>query len=141
MTVNQTSAGKTAISTPNAPAPMPVFGQGVRKGGLLQVSGQGSVDPATGAFVGEGDVKAQTRRVLENVLAILEAGGSSLEDVIMLRVYLTTREHFAEMNEVYAEFVAQHVPSGVLPSRTTVFVELPAAPMLVEIDALAVTGP
>ncbi|HEX4247097.1 MAG TPA: RidA family protein [Pseudonocardia sp.] len=140
MTVNQTSTGKTAISTPNAPAPMPVFGQGVRKGGLLQVSGQGSVDPASGSFVGEGDVKAQTRRVLQNVLAILEAGGSSLEDVIMLRVYLTTRAHFVEMNEVYAEFVAEHVPSGVLPSRTTVFVELPTPQMLVEIDALAVTG-
>lgn len=140
MTVNQTSAGKTAISTPNAPAPLPVFGQGVRKGGLLQVSGQGSVDP-NGTFVGEGDVKAQTRQVLENIRAILEAGGSSPEDVIMLRVYLTTRAHFAEMNEVYAEFVAKHVPSGVLPSRTTVFVELPTPQMLVEIDALAVTGP
>lgn len=140
MTANPSGTGKTAISTPNAPAPMPVFGQGVRKGGLLQVSGQGSVDPASGSFVGEGDVKAQTRRVLENVLAILEAGGSSLEDVIMLRVYLTTRAHFAEMNEVYAEFVAEHVPSGVLPSRTTVFVELPTPQMLVEIDALAVTG-
>jgi reactive intermediate/imine deaminase len=131
---------KTAIRTDAAPAPMPVFGQGVRKGGLVQVSGQGSVDPATNSFVGEGDVRVQTRRVLENVRAILEAGGSSMEDVIMLRVYLTRRDHFPAMNEVYAEFVAEHVPSGVLPSRTTVFVELPLEQMLVEIDALAVTG-
>jgi 2-iminobutanoate/2-iminopropanoate deaminase len=139
MTGNQT--GKTAISTPAAPPPLPVFGQGVRKGGLLQVSGQGAFDPETGTLVGEGDVAAQTRRTLENVVAILEAGGSSLEDVIMLRVYLTRRENFAAMNEVYAEVVAKHVPSGVLPSRTTVFVELPVEQMLVEIDALAVTGP
>lgn len=97
-------------------------------------------DPATNSFVGEGDVRAQTRRVLENVRAILEAGGSGVEDVIMLRVYLTRREHFPAMNEVYSEFVAEHVPSGVLPSRTTVFAELPVEQMLVEIDALAVTS-
>ena len=98
MTVSQSSTGKTAISTPNAPAPMPVFGQGVRKGGLLQVSGQGSVDPATGSFVGEGDVKAQTRRVLENVLAILEAGGASLEDVVEVGILLANPADFAGLS-------------------------------------------
>jgi 2-iminobutanoate/2-iminopropanoate deaminase len=131
---------KTTVHTDAAPTPLPVFGQGVRKGGLLQVSGQGPIDPGSGRMVGVGDVRAQTRRVLENVRAVLEAGGSGLEDVIMLRVYLTTREHFAAMNEVYGEFVGEHVPSGVLPARTTVFVELPLPDMLVEIDALAVTG-
>jgi 2-iminobutanoate/2-iminopropanoate deaminase len=131
---------KTTVHTDAAPTPLPVFGQGVRKGELLQVSGQGPIDPGSGRMVGVGDVRAQTRRVLENVRAVLEAGGSGLEDVIMLRVYLTTREHFAAMNEVYGEFVGEHVPSGVLPARTTVFVELPLPDMLVEIDALAVTG-
>jgi reactive intermediate/imine deaminase len=128
---------KTVISTPDAPAPMPVFSQGVRKGGILQVSGQGSVDPANGEFVFEGDVKAQTTRVLQNIEAILKAGGATFDDVVMLRVYLTTREDFAPMNEAYAEFVGARTPSGVLPSRTTVFTGLPLEQMLVEIDALA----
>lgn len=131
---------KTAIRTDAAPAPLPVFSQGVRKGPILQVSGQGAIDAATGQYVHAGDVKAQTRVTLENVRAILEAGGASVEDVVMFRVYLTQREDFPAMNEVYAEFLAEHAPSGVLPGRTTVFVELPHASMLVEIDALAVVG-
>ncbi|WP_028933292.1 RidA family protein [Pseudonocardia spinosispora] len=134
------TSDKVAVHTEAAPAPLPVFSQGVRKGGLLQVSGQGSVDPVTNSFVGEGDVRVQTRRVLDNIRAILEAGGSGVEDVIMFRVYLTDRGDFAAMNEVYAEFVGEHVPSGVLPSRTTVFAELPLPQMLVEIDALAVSS-
>ncbi|MFC4945998.1 RidA family protein [Pseudonocardia sp. GCM10023141] len=129
--------GKTVVTTTGAPAPAHTFSQGVRKGGLLQVSGQGAMDPATNTYIGAGDVRAQTRRTLENVRAILEAGGASVEDVLMFRVYLTTRADFAAMNEVYGEFVAEHVPSGELPCRTTVFVELPHEVMLVEIDALA----
>ncbi|GAA1562433.1 Rid family hydrolase [Kribbella hippodromi] len=129
---------KTAVSTTDAPPPMPVFSQGVRKGNILQVSGQGSVDPASGEFVGTGDVKAQTTRVLQNIEAILKAGGASLDDVVMLRVYLTKREDFTLMNEAYADFVSTRTPSGVLPSRTTVFTGLPLPDMLVEIDALAV---
>jgi 2-iminobutanoate/2-iminopropanoate deaminase len=131
------TTAKSAVRTDAAPAPAHTFSQGVRKGGLLQVSGQGAVDPASGEYVGAGDVRVQTRRTLENVRAVLEAGGSSVEDVLGFRVYLTRREHFAEMNEVYAEFLADHVPSGVLPARTTVFVDLPHEVMLVEIDALA----
>ncbi|HWG99313.1 MAG TPA: Rid family hydrolase [Pilimelia sp.] len=131
---------KTAIRTDAAPAPAHTFSQGLRKGPFLQISGQGAVDPATGEYVGEGDVASQTRRTLENVRAILAAGGASVEDVIMFRVYLTQREHFGAMNEAYAEFLAAHVPSGVLPCRTTVFTGLPHEVMLVEIDALAVVG-
>jgi reactive intermediate/imine deaminase len=129
---------KTAVSTTDAPAPMPVYSQGVRKGNILQVSGQGSVDPATGDFVFAGDVKSQTTRVLQNIEAILKAGGATFDDVVMMRVYLTTRDHFAAMNEAYADFLGSHTPSGVLPSRTTVFTGLPLETMLVEIDALAV---
>ena len=129
---------KTAVSTTDAPPPMPVFSQGVRKGNILQVSGQGSVDPASGEFVFTGDVKGQTTRVLQNIEAILEAGGASIDDVVMLRVYLTTRDDLAAMNEAYAEFMSTRTPSGVLPSRTTVFTGLPLPEMLVEIDALAV---
>ncbi len=131
---------KTAISTPDAPAPAFTFHQGVRKGPFVQVSGQGPVDPATGEYVHPGDVAAQTTRTLENVRAIVEAAGATFEDVVMLRVYLTKREDFGAMNEAYGEFVTKHCPSGVLPSRTTAMVGLPREEMLVEIDALAVTA-
>ena len=129
---------KTVVSTTDAPTPMPVFSQGVRKGNILQVSGQGPVEPGTNEFVAEGDVKGQTTRVLQNIEAILTAGGATFDDVVMLRVYLTTRDDFAAMNEAYAEFVGPRTPSGILPSRTTVFTGLPLEKMLVEIDALAV---
>lgn len=128
---------KIAIRTDGAPAPAWVFSQGVRKGPMLQVSGQGPQDPATGEYLYPGDVKAQTRSTLEHVKAILEGGGASVEDVLMFRVYLTERAHFAQMNEVFGEFITANCPSGVLPCRTTIFVELPHESMLVEIDALA----
>lgn len=142
MTSETTSPSqKIEIRTDGAPAPMPVFSQGVRKGPILQVSGQGGEDPATGQYVAPGDVKAQTTRTLENVKAIVEAGGGTVDDIVMFRVYLTTREHFAAMNEAYAEFITANLGAdGVKPSRTTVFVELPKESMLVEIDALAVVG-
>lgn len=130
---------KIALSTPDAPAPAHTFHQGVRKGPFVQVSGQGPVDPTTSEYLFPGDVAAQTTRTLENVLAIVEASGATFDDVVMLRVYLTKREDFAAMNEAYGAFVAEHSPSGVLPSRTTVMTGLPREEMLVEIDAFAIT--
>ena len=92
----------------------------------------------TGRILSQYNVGAQTRRTLENVKAILAAGGAGVEDVLMFRVYLTKREDFAEMNEAYGEFIEANVTGGELPCRTTVFVGLPHEVMLVEIDALAV---
>lgn len=129
---------KTRVTTDGAPSPAHTFSQGVRKGPIVQVSGQGPVDPTSNAYVFAGDVAAQTTRTLQNVLAIVEASGASFDDIVMLRVYLTKREDFAAMNEAYGAFVAANTPSGVLPSRTTVFTGLPREEMLVEIDALAV---
>ncbi|GAB3600357.1 RidA family protein [Microbacterium tumbae] len=131
-------SSKTRISTDAAPAPAHTFSQGVRKGPFVQVSGQGPVDPVTNEYLHPGDVAAQTTRTLENVKAIVEASGASFDDVVMLRVYLTKREDFALMNEAYGAFVTAHTPSGVLPSRTTVFTGLPREEMLVEIDGIAV---
>ncbi|MFD1147404.1 RidA family protein [Saccharothrix hoggarensis] len=125
---------KTEISTTAAPTPVAAFSQGVRKGPILQVAGQVAFDPATGAVVGD-TVAEQTRQALRNVVAVLEAGGASLADVVMLRVYLTDTAHFAEMNAAYGEFVTDEP----FPARTTVYVGLPAG-LLVEIDALAVVG-
>jgi 2-iminobutanoate/2-iminopropanoate deaminase len=72
------------------------------------------------------------RRTLRNVNTVLAAAGASMDDVIMLRVYLTDVAHFGEMNQAYGEFVSEP-----FPARTTVYVGLPAG-LLVEIDALAV---
>jgi len=130
------NAPKIAVSTDRAPAPAHRFSQGVRRGPILQVSGQGPVDPATSEYLHPGDVKAQTVRTLANVEAILEAGGATFDDVIMLRVYLTTRDDFAPMNDAYGEYLSSRC--ALLPSRTTVFTGLPREEMLVEIDALAV---
>lgn len=129
---------KDVISTDHAPKPAHTFSQGIRKGPILQVSGQGPMDPETAQYIGEGDVRRQTWRTLENVRAILEAGGSSVEGVIMFRVYLRDQQDFAAMNEAYAEFIEAHVPSAQKPCRTTVFVGLPHDVMHVEIDAQAV---
>jgi reactive intermediate/imine deaminase len=130
------STPTVAITTTEAPAPAHTFSQGVRRGPILQVSGQGPVDPTSGAYLHPGDVAAQTTRTLANVEAVLAASGASFEQVIMLRVYLTTRDDFAAMNEAYGDFLAGRCT--VLPARTTVFVGLPREEMLVEIDALAV---
>ena len=116
---------RIAVSTTDAPPPAHTFSQGVRRGPFLQVSGQGPVDPATSEYLHPGDVKAQTIRTLQNVEAILAAGGATFDDVMMLRVYLTTRDDFGPMNEAYGEFVGARVASGVLPARTTVFTGLP----------------
>ncbi len=106
---------KTRVSTDAAPAPAHTFSQGGRKGPCVQVSGQGPVDPQTNEYLFPGDVAAQTTRTLENVKAIVEASGASFDDVVMLRVYLTTREDFPIMNEAYGAFVTAHTSSGVLP--------------------------
>lgn len=129
---------KTAISTTHAPTPAHAFSQAVRKGPLLQVSGQGPVDPRSGEYRHPGDAAAQTLLTLSNVTAILAAGGAGLDDVIMLRVYLARHEDFDAMNDAYGRFVSAHVTDGVPPCRTTVFTGLPRPEMLVEIDALAV---
>ena len=117
---------------PEGAAPLPVpLTPGIRKGNILQVAGQVPLDPTTDELVGD-TVGEQTRQVLRNIESVLAAGGATMDDVVMLRVYLTDVTHFAEMNAVYAE----HVPQPY-PARTTVYVGLPAG-LLVEIDALAV---
>jgi len=131
---------KTAVITDRAPAPAHTFSQGVRAGSLLQVSGQGPVDPATDEYVFRGDVAAQTARTLANVEAVLAAGGASFDDVVMVRVYLASRDDFAAMNTAYGEFMSTRLGGCVLPARTTVIVGLPREEMLIEIDALAVVG-
>ncbi|HEV2782604.1 MAG TPA: Rid family hydrolase [Actinophytocola sp.] len=113
-----------------APPPVPLS-PGIRKGNILQVAGQVPVDHATGKIL-EGTVAEQTRQSMRNIRAVLEAGGATFDDVVMMRVYLTDTAHAAEMNEAYKEFLTEPYPA-----RTTVYVGLPPG-ILVEIDALAV---
>lgn len=122
---------RTVITTEHAPSLPAPLSQGIRKGPVLQVSGQLPLAPETGAVVGT-TVAEQTARALRNVAAVLEAAGAGFEDVVMLRVYLTDPAHLAQMNEAYAAAVGTP-----FPARTTVYMQLPPG-LLVEIDALAV---
>ncbi|GAA1617904.1 carboxylesterase family protein [Actinoplanes couchii] len=122
---------RTPVFTTAAPVPAAPLSQGIRKGNILQVSGQLPFDPVTGQISGN-TVTEQTTRALRNVLAVLAAGGASLTDVVMLRVYLTHPGHLIEMNEAYAELAGTPYPA-----RTTVYMQLPPG-VLVEVDALAV---
>lgn len=131
---------KTAITPSTHTTPPARFSHGVRKGNILQVAGQVGFLPAV-----EGQaptpagptLREQTLQTLENVRSILEEGGASWDDVLMLRVYLTDTGHFAEMNEIYNQYFAEQKLQEPPAARTTVYVGLPAG-LLVEIDALAV---
>ncbi|MFD8385056.1 RidA family protein [Streptomyces sp. NPDC059679] len=131
---------KIAITPDTHTAPPAKFSHGVKKGNILQVAGQVGFGPAVPgqapAPVGP-TLREQTLQTLRNVQSVLEAGGASWEDVVMVRVYLTDTAHFAELNEIYNDFFAdlKEAPAA----RTTVYVGLPAG-LLIEIDALAVLG-
>jgi 2-iminobutanoate/2-iminopropanoate deaminase len=123
-----------AISTPTAPAAIGPYSQAVRAGDFLFVSGQIPLDPATGVLV-DGDVKAQTRRVLENVAAIVAAAGGSLGRVVKTTVFLADMAEFAAMNEVYGTFF-----TGAAPARATVQVSRLPRDVRVEIEATVYLG-
>ncbi|HBE73235.1 MAG TPA: reactive intermediate/imine deaminase [candidate division Zixibacteria bacterium] len=102
---------KQPVKTDKAPAAIGPYSQGVEwDSKLVFTSGQIPLDPRTGQLV-EGDIKAQTRQALENLKAVLEAGGSNLRKVIKCTVFLADMNDFAAMNEVYAEFFPQNPPA------------------------------
>jgi len=119
------------IATLDAPAAIGPYSQAVRAGGLLFVSGQIPLDPATGQIV-PGDVSAQAARVLKNLCAILEAAGLGFGDVARTTIYLVDLAHFAAVNEVYAKSF-----TPPYPARVTVQVSALPRGALVEIDAIA----
>lgn len=125
---------RQVISTTQAPQPVGPYVQAIRAGDLLFVSGQLPLDPATNSLVRSG-VKAQTRRVLENIRAILEAAGATLAHVIRVSLYLRSLDDFPQVNEVYAEFFLQHQPT-----RTTVEVARLPKDAAVCMDAVAYLG-
>jgi len=108
------------VQTDSAPKAIGPYAQAIKANGFLYTAGQIPIDPKTGNFV-EGGIGAQTRQVLENLRAVLEAGGSSLDRVIKATVFLKNMADFAAMNEVYAQYL-----SSAKPARSTVAVaELP----------------
>lgn len=119
------------VRTEKAPRAIGPYEQGIRVNGLLFTSGQIALDPATGRLI-EGDIAAQTRRVLENLKAVLEAGGSALDRVVKATVYLTDLSTFARMNEVYSEYLGH-----VKPARSTVGVASLPLGASVEIEVIA----
>lgn len=120
------------IHTPSAPAAIGPYSQAIDSGaGIVFVSGQLPIDPATGAFP-EGGVKAQTRQSLLNAKAILEAAGLGLGNVVKTTVFLADMADFAAMNEVYAEFF-----SSPFPARSAVAVKTLPKGALVEIECIA----
>jgi 2-iminobutanoate/2-iminopropanoate deaminase len=122
---------REAVQTDAAPKAIGPYQQAIKANGFVYTAGQIPIDPKTGDFV-EGGITAQTRQVLENLKAVLEAGGSSLDRVVKATVFLKNMADFAAMNEVYGQYLG-----SAKPARSTVAVaELPRG-ALVEIDFVA----
>ena len=119
------------ISTTAAPKAIGPYSQAIRANGLVFVSGQVAIDPATQQVIA-GNVAAQTERVLENLSAILRAAGSSLANVVRATVFLKNMDDFSAMNEVYGRYF-----NLVPPARSTVEVARLPKDVLVEIDVIA----
>ena len=124
--------GKRIISTEKAPRPIGPYSQAVVAGGFLFGSGQIPVDPETGRVV-EGGIREQARRVMENIKAILEAAGCTLEDVVSVTVFLSDLNDFKEFNRVYAEYFGKQPPA-----RTTVEVSRLPKGVGLEVNFIAV---
>jgi 2-iminobutanoate/2-iminopropanoate deaminase len=122
---------KEPISTPDAPKAIGPYSQAICAAGMVFVSGQVAIDPATAELI-PGDITRQTEQVLKNLAAILKTAGSGLDQVVRSTVYLKTMNDFAAMNEVYARhFPAPH------PARSTVAAAALPKNALVEIDVIA----
>lgn len=121
---------KVVISTKNAPAAIGPYSQGVAAGNLIFTSGQLPINPVTGELIS--DIKAAARQSLENVKAILEASGSSMNNAIKVTVYLKDMNDFAAVNEVYAEYFTEK-----MPARSAVQVAKLPKDGVIEIEAIA----
>ncbi len=120
------------ISTNNAPAAIGPYSQAVRVGDMLFTSGQIALTPDGGEEILTQGVEAQTRQVLSNLKAVLEAAGASLHNVVKTTIFLADMGDFAKVNAIYEEFFGNHKPA-----RSTVAVKTLPKNALVEIDAIA----
>jgi len=122
---------KEVIYTDKAPKPIGPYSQAIKVGSWLFLSGQIPIDPRSGDIV-EGDIEVQTRRVLENIKAILENAGFTLGDIVKVTVYLVDLNDFPRFNKVYSEYFKDKPPA-----RTTVQVAALPRSVRIEIDAIA----
>jgi len=125
---------RNVISTPNAPKAIGPYSQAIRARGLVFISGQVAIDPATQQVI-EGDIAAQTERVIKNISAILSSAESTLDQVVRTTVFLKNMNDFAAMNEVYGKFF-----NAAPPARSTVEISRLPKDVLVEIDVIALTS-
>jgi 2-iminobutanoate/2-iminopropanoate deaminase len=125
---------KQQISTRSGASPVGPYSQGLRVGDFVFVSGQGPLDPKTGQIVGK-NIEEQTARVLENIKAILEAGGATMADVVKANAHLSDMTLFDRYNKVYVTYFPDPKPT-----RTTVGSQLPLKGILIEIDVIAYVG-
>jgi 2-iminobutanoate/2-iminopropanoate deaminase len=122
---------KEPISTKGAPAAIGPYSQAIRAAGLVFLSGQIPLDPATGQIV-EGDTAAQTERVMKNLAAVLDAAGCTFDDVVRTTIFLTNLADFQAVNECYGRYF-----QAAAPARATVQVAALPRGAKVEIDAIA----
>jgi 2-iminobutanoate/2-iminopropanoate deaminase len=122
---------KQAIASANAPKAIGPYSQAIRAGHLVFLSGQIPLDPETGTIV-EGDVAAQTRRVMDNLAAVLAAAGLSFAHVVRTTIFLADMNDFSTVNEVYGKYFAEPYPA-----RATVQVARLPRDVRVEIDVIA----
>lgn len=122
---------KKVIQTEKAPKPIGPYSQAIQAGGFLFLSGQIPIDPATGERI-TGDIRRQTRQVLENIKGILESQGLGMENVVKVTVFLKDIGNFNQMNELYATYF-----SSSPPARTTVEVSRLPKDADLEIEAIA----
>jgi len=122
------------IHTENAPAAIGPYSQAIKAGGFVFVSGQIAINPQTGELIA-GGIAEQTERVLKNVSAVLEAAGSSLDQVVKTTVFLADMKEFSAMNEVYATFFSE-----TPPARATVAAAGLPRDVRVEIEAVALVS-
>ncbi|HSC30314.1 MAG TPA: RidA family protein [Gemmatimonadaceae bacterium] len=121
----------SSLSTPNAPAAIGPYSQGIRAGELLFTAGQIALDPASGKFL-EGDITQQTDRVMENLAAVLATAGAGWKDVVKTTVFLLDLADFSTFNDAYARHL-----DGARPARSTVQVAALPRGARVEIEVIA----
>ena len=122
---------KRIINTDQAPTAIGPYSQAVSVGGFLYTSGQIALDPHSGKFI-SGEIEQETERTIQNIVAILEAGGLNLDNIIKITVYLSDLSHFTRMNKVYEKHFSEKKPA-----RTCVQVAALPKGAKIEIDAIA----
>lgn len=122
----------SAVLAKDAPIPIAAYSQAIKAGGFIYLSGLCGLT-VDGKLVGKGDMKAQTQKILDNIKAVLDAGGSSMDKIVKVNIFVTDMSLYKQVNEVYSQVFVQHKPA-----RSCVEVKsLPVPDALIEIEAIA----